>query len=124
MPTKKAAPHEGNGRPLQGGDHEGPAEASPELAEIDPEHHRLLLGASASPLAAGARLRASRPRARRRRAQEASARIVIAGSGLAGHVAAANRLARARRHRISLIVLEIHNYLARLLPGPRPACGR
>jgi sulfide:quinone oxidoreductase len=82
---------------------------SPELAEIDPERRRLLLGASALPLAAGAGL--SLAPARAKAALKTSARIVIAGSGLAG-VAAANRLARELDGaRITIVDRkEIHNY--------------
>ena len=53
----------------------------PELPAIDPERRRLLLGASALPLAAGAGLSLAPTRARA--ALKTSARIVIAGSGLA-----------------------------------------
>jgi sulfide:quinone oxidoreductase len=82
---------------------------SPELAEIDPERRRLLLGASALPLGAGAGL--SLAPARAKAALKTSARIVIAGSGLAG-VAAANRLARELDGaRITIVDRkEIHNY--------------
>ncbi len=83
---------------------------SPELAEIDPERRRLLLGASALPLAAGAGLSLAPARAQGA-ALRTSARIVIAGSGLAG-VAAANRLARELDGaRITIVDRkEIHNY--------------
>jgi len=81
----------------------------PELPAIDPERRRLLLGASALPLAAGAGLSLAPTRARA--ALKTSARIVIAGSGLAG-VAAANRLARELDGAKITIVdrKEIHNY--------------
>jgi sulfide:quinone oxidoreductase len=82
---------------------------SPAAAPIDPDRRRLLLGASALPVAAGLGL--GLPPQTAHAALKTSARIVIAGSGLAG-VAAANRLARELDGaRITIVDRkEIHNY--------------
>jgi sulfide:quinone oxidoreductase len=82
---------------------------SPDAAPIDPDRRRLLLGASALPFAAGLGL--GLPPQKAHAALKTAARIVIAGSGLAG-VAAANRLARELDGAKITIVdrKEIHNY--------------